>query len=244
MNSPPASPRQQAPGKRPRGHSLGTPASPPTDPRRVREVIRRLTKKYPVARTALNFTTSLELLVATILSAQCTDERVNQVTAHLFKKYRTAQDYARAPLGELEQAIRPTGYYRAKAAAIQAACRMIVEEFGGQVPGTMEDLLRLPGVARKTANVVLQNAFGIPSGIVVDTHVMRVAQRLGLTGETGREKIEADLMALVPRREWIGFSHRLILHGRETCQARRPRCQECVLADLCPYPAKTAGPSL
>lgn len=206
--------------------------------RRVREIIRRLKRKYPVARTALNFTTPLELLVATILSAQCTDERVNQVTAELFEKYRTAEDYVRAPLSELEQAIRPTGYYRAKAKTIQAACRMIAEEFGGHVPRTMEDLLRLPGVARKTANVVLQNAFGIPSGIVVDTHVMRVADRLGLTKEKVREKIEADLMSLVPQTEWIGFSHRLIFHGRETCAARRPRCQECVLADLCPYPGK------
>lgn len=220
-------------------HDSTSPSKDRAEHRRVREIIRRLKKKYPVARTALNFTTPLELLVATILSAQCTDERVNQVTADLFEKYRTAEDYARAPLAELERAIRPTGYYRAKAKAIQAACRMIAEEFGGKVPRTMEDLLRLPGVARKTANVVLHNAYGLPSGIVVDTHVMRVADRLGLTTETVREKIETDLMRLIPQTEWIGFSHRLIFHGRETCQARRPRCQECVLADLCPYPRKT-----
>lgn len=232
---------RRASQRKPRTSPARGSASPTRDRaerRRVREIIRRLKRKYPVARTALNFTTPLELLVATILSAQCTDERVNQVTVELFEKYRTAEDYARAPLSELERAIRPTGYYRAKAKTIQAACRMIAEEFGGQVPRTMEDLLRLPGVARKTANVVLQNAFGIPSGIVVDTHVMRVADRLGLTKEKVREKIEADLMSLVPQTEWIGFSHRLIFHGRQTCLARRPRCQECILADLCPYPEK------
>jgi endonuclease-3 len=191
-----------------------------------------------VARTALKFRTPLELLVATILSAQCTDERVNQVTAELFRRYRTAEEYASAPLRELERLIRPTGYYRNKARAIKAACQKLVADFGGEVPATMEALLTLPGVARKTANVVLQNAFGIASGIVVDTHVLRVAQRLGLTREKDRDKVERDLMALVPREEWIAFSHRLIAHGRETCRARRPLCGQCSLESLCPYPQK------
>jgi len=210
----------------------------PEEQARVREILVRLREKYPVARTALNFHTPLELLVATILSAQCTDERVNQVTAELFRKYRTAEDYASAPLRELERLIRPTGYYRNKARAIKAACRKLVTDFGGEVPATMEALLTLPGVARKTANVVLQNAFGIPSGVVVDTHVLRVAQRLGLTRQRDRDKVEKNLMALVPREEWIAFSHRLIAHGREICRARRPLCGQCSLEPLCPYPQK------
>jgi endonuclease-3 len=210
----------------------------PEEQARVREIVERLREKYPVARTALKFRTPLELLVATILSAQCTDERVNQVTAELFRRYRTAEEYASAPLRELERLIRPTGYYRNKARAIKAACQKLVADFGGEVPATMEALLTLPGVARKTANVVLQNAFGIASGIVVDTHVLRVAQRLGLTREKDRDKVERDLMALVPREEWIAFSHRLIAHGRETCRARRPLCGQCSLESLCPYPQK------
>lgn len=209
------------------------------DADRVSRIVQRLNEKYPEARTALNFTNPLELLVATILSAQCPDERVNQVTAELFKKYRTARDYADAPLAELQQAVKPTGFFRNKAKAIRAACKKLVEEFNGQVPSTMEELLSLPGVARKTANVVLNNAFGIASGIVVDTHVMRVAERLGLTNNKVREKIEKDLMAAIPEKEWIGFSHRLIFHGRETCQARKPRCPQCILEPLCPFPAKT-----
>jgi endonuclease-3 len=215
-------------------------APSPEEQARVREILRRLRETYPVARTALNFRTPLELLVATILSAQCTDERVNRVTAELFRKYRTAADYAAAPVRELERLIRPTGYYRNKARAIKAACQKLVADFGGEVPATMEELLTLPGVARKTANVVLQNAFGIPSGIVVDTHVLRVARRLGLTTHTDRDKVERDLMGLIPRQEWIAFSHRLILHGRQTCRARRPLCGQCVLQTLCPYPEKTA----
>jgi endonuclease-3 len=210
----------------------------PEEQARVREIVERLRERYPVARTALKFRTPLELLVATILSAQCTDERVNQVTAELFRRYRTAEEYASAPLRELERLIRPTGYYRNKARAIKAACQKLVADFGGEVPATMEALLTLPGVARKTANVVLQNAFGIASGIVVDTHVLRVAQRLGLTREKDRDKVERDLMALVPREEWIAFSHRLIAHGRETCRARRPLCGQCSLESLCPYPQK------
>jgi len=206
---------------------------------RVRKIIQLLRKKYSIARTALNFSNPLELLIATILSAQCTDERVNKVTVELFKKYRTAQDYADAPLSELEEAIKPTGYYRNKAKAIQGACKKLVADFNGEVPRTMDELLTLPGVARKTANVVLGSAFGIPSGIAVDTHVQRVAQRLGLTRNTVREKIEKDLMEAIPQKQWIGFSHRLIYHGRETCKARKPLCPECILEPLCPFPAKT-----
>lgn len=202
---------------------------------RVKDIINRLKKAYPKAtRTALNFSNPLELLVATILSAQCTDERVNMVTAKLFKKYRTAEDYARVPLAELERDIKPTGFYRNKAKSIQAAARKLVETFGGRVPQSMEELLTLPGVARKTANVVLGNAFGIASGIVVDTHVLRLSRRLGLTHHTDRDKVEQDLMAIIPKREWITFPHRLIEHGRRICKARKPLCPECVLVDLCP----------
>jgi len=201
---------------------------------RVQKILKRLNETYPEAKTALHFNTPLELLVATILSAQCTDERVNQVTATLFKKYRTAEDYARAPIKELEQDIHPTGFFRNKAKSIQGACRKIAEEFGGEVPRRMEEMLTLPGVARKTANVVLGSAFGIPTGIVVDTHALRLSQRLGLTYNKNREKIEQDLMEIIPQSEWIGFAHRLIEHGRRICKARKPLCPKCVLADLCP----------
>ncbi|MCS6805183.1 MAG: endonuclease III [Acidobacteriota bacterium] len=202
--------------------------------RRIRTLLTRLQKAYPDARCALNFSNPLELLIATILSAQCTDERVNQVTATLFKKYRTAADYANAPLTELERDIHSTGFYRNKAKSIKAATQRIVEEFGGQVPRTMDELLTLPGVARKTANVVLGTAFGIPTGVVVDTHVARLAQRLGLTRQNDRDKIEQDLMQILPQDEWIDFAHRLIEHGRRVCKARKPLCAECVLADICP----------
>jgi endonuclease-3 len=211
------------------------PRQPKLEPsQRIEEILSRLNQAYPEAKTALHFSNPLELLVATILSAQCTDERVNQVTAKLFKKYRTAEDYARAPAKELEQDIHPTGFYRNKAKSIQGACRKIAEEFGGEVPHTMEEMLTLPGVARKTANVVLGSAFGIPTGVVVDTHVLRLSQRLGLTRNKNREKIEQDLMNLIPPSEWIGFAHRLIEHGRRVCKARQPLCPQCVLADLCP----------
>lgn len=202
--------------------------------RRIRTLLTRLQKAYPDARCALNFSNPLELLIATILSAQCTDERVNQVTATLFKKYRTAADYAQAPLAELERDIHSTGFYRNKAKSIKAATQRIVEEFGGQVPRTMDELLTLPGVARKTANVVLGTAFGIPTGVVVDTHVARLAQRLGLTRQNDRDKIEQDLMQILPQDKWIDFAHRLIEHGRRVCKARKPLCAECVLADICP----------
>lgn len=204
-----------------------------TDPR-LEEIFRRLDDEYGNATTALRYRTPLELLIATILSAQCTDERVNQVTETLFEKYRTAEDYASADPETLEQEIRPTGFYRNKARHILGATRMICERFGGEVPQTMEELLQLPGVARKTANVVLGTAFGKAEGIVVDTHVKRVAQRLGLTQATTPEKIEADLMAIVPRDRWIRFAHQLIWHGRRYCTARRPNCAECPLRDLCP----------
>ena len=201
---------------------------------RTRKIIARLKKQYPDARCSLNFTSPLELLVATILSAQCTDERVNIVTADLFRKYRSAQDYIRVEQSELEQDIRSTGFYRNKAKAIQGACRIISEQHGGRAPDTMEELLALPGVARKTANVVLGNAYAVASGVVVDTHVGRITQRLRLTAHEQPEKIERDLMELVPKKDWIDFSHLLIYHGRKVCKAREPLCAQCVIEQLCP----------
>jgi endonuclease III len=201
---------------------------------RTKKIIGALKKTYPDARCSLNHSNPLELLVATILSAQCTDERVNQVTVELFRKYRAARDYAGADAAELERDIRPTGFFRNKAKSIQGACRIISERHGGRVPETMEELLELPGVARKTANVVLGNAYGTASGVVVDTHVSRLAQRLGLTAHAQPEKIEQDLMGLVPRRDWIVFPHLLIAHGRAVCKARTPLCADCVLLPLCP----------
>lgn len=201
---------------------------------RTREIIRLLRREYPQARCSLDHTSPLELLIATILSAQCTDERVNLVTADLFRKYRRPEDYASARPVELEADIRSTGFFRNKARAIQGACRMIIERYEGRVPRSLEELLELPGVARKTANVVLGNAYGITSGVVVDTHVARLSQRLGLTAHEQPEKIERDLMELVPRRDWIAFSHLLIAHGRRVCKARKPLCAECMLEPLCP----------
>lgn len=201
---------------------------------RAREVIKRLKKAYPDAHCALHHSSAFELLIATILSAQCTDERVNIVTADLFRKYRQPQDYLNVLQEELERDIHSTGFFRNKAKNIQAACEKIVEQFGSEVPQTMDELLTLNGVARKTANVVLGNAFGIAAGVVVDTHVSRLSQRLGLTQETVPEKIEKDLQELVPQRDWIMFPHWLISHGRKICQARKPKCGECVLNDICP----------
>jgi endonuclease-3 len=201
---------------------------------RADEIIKRLKKEYPDAHCALNHNSAFELLIATILSAQCTDERVNIVTANLFRKYRQPQDYLNVVQEELERDIHSTGFFRNKAKNIQAACEKIVEVFGGEVPQTMEELLTLNGVARKTANVVMGNAFGIASGVVVDTHVSRLSQRLGLTAETVPEKIEKDLQELVPEKNWIMFPHWLISHGRKICQARKPKCSECVLNDICP----------
>ena len=201
---------------------------------RVLEIIDRLEKEHPDAKIALNFSNPLELLVATILAAQCTDERVNQVTRNLFKKYRSAEDYANADINVLEQDIKPTGYYRVKARRIKEVCKVLVEKFNSEVPKTMEGLLSLPGVARKTANIVLTNAYGINEGIIVDTHVLRLAKRLGLTESKTRERIEKDLMEIVPKDKWGRFADLLIFHGRRVCKARKPNCEMCVLKDLCP----------
>ena len=209
--------------------------------RRTKTIIARLRKAYPDARCSLNYSNPLELLVATILSAQCTDERVNLVTADLFRKYRKAADFINVELSELEQDIRSTGFYRNKAKAIQGACRLIVEQHGGRVPSTVDELLALPGVARKTANVVLGNAFGVASGVVVDTHVGRLSQRLGLTTHEQPEKIERDLIELVPQKDWVDFAHLMIYHGRAVCKARKPECASCVLEDLCPSSLLKAG---
>jgi endonuclease-3 len=205
-----------------------------TEQERVNELIARLHQAYPDAKCSLDFTTPLELLVATILSAQCTDERVNMVTKTLFKKYRTAQDYADAPLAQLEQDLKQVNFYRNKARNIQAAARMLVQRYGGQVPQTMADLIALPGVARKTANVVLGNAYGIVEGIVVDTHAGRVSRRLGLASSEDPVKAEQELMKVIPRQDWLAYTHLLIYHGRAVCQARKPLCQQCTLVDLCP----------
>ncbi|HEV2880950.1 MAG TPA: endonuclease III [Pyrinomonadaceae bacterium] len=202
--------------------------------KRAGKIINQLKRAYPDARCSLNYSTPLELLIATILSAQCTDERVNLVTLELFGKYRSAEDYVRAVPAELERDIHSTGFFRNKAKAIQGACRMICEQHGGRVPETLEDLIALPGVARKTANVVLGNAFQIASGVVVDTHVSRVSQRLRLTEHEQPEKIERDLIELVPRKDWIIFPHLLIAHGRAVCKARTPLCADCPVEPLCP----------
>ena len=208
---------------------------------RTRKIINLLRKEYPEASCSLVHSDPLELLIATILSAQCTDERVNLVTADLFRKYRGADDYLRVPQSELEDDIRPTGFFRNKAKAIQGACRIISEQHAGRIPDDLESLLVLPGVARKTANVVLGNAFGIASGIVVDTHVARLSGRLKLSDEKQPEKIERDLMRLVAKSGWIAFSHLLIAHGRKICQARTPLCHGCVIERLCPSSTLKTG---
>jgi endonuclease-3 len=200
----------------------------------TRKIIARLKKAYPDAKCSLNHSNPLELLIATILSAQCTDERVNIVTADLFRKYRTCTDYLTVPASELQNDVRTTGFFRNKTKSIQGACKELNEKYGCRVPETMEELLELPGVARKTANVVLGNAFGIASGIVVDTHVTRLSRRLGLTANTAPEKIERDLVELVPKKDWIDFSHLLIYHGRRICKARKPVCEACVVEKHCP----------
>lgn len=201
---------------------------------RTDEIIKRLKKAYPDAHCALNHTSPFELLIATILSAQCTDERVNIVTADLFRKYRGPAAFLEVSQEELEKDIHSTGFFRNKAKNIQSACKRLIEEFGGEIPQTMDELLTLGGVARKTANVVLGNAFGIASGVVVDTHVGRLSQRLGLTENETAEKIERDLAELVPKKHWVMFPHWLIYHGRQVCKARKPKCTECVLVDICP----------
>lgn len=201
---------------------------------KVKEILKRLYKVWPEPKTALGYTNPLELLVATILSAQATDKLVNLVTPELFKKYQTAKDYADAPLEEIDDMVRRVNFHSNKAKSIKAAATIIVEKHGGKVPDTMEELDALPGVARKTANVVLGNAFGKAEGVVVDTHVMRLSQRLGLTDQKTPEKIELDLMKIVPRDKWIDFSHLLINYGRAYCPARPHVCADCPLGDLCP----------
>lgn len=198
------------------------------------EILIRLKRLYPDARCTLNYQTPVQLLVATILAAQCTDARVNQVTPELFGRFPDARTIASAQIGELEDIVRPTGFYRNKAKNIQAACQMIVTEFQGQVPQQMEQLLQLPGVARKTANVVLANAFGINQGVTVDTHVKRLSQRLGLTEHKDPVRIERDLIRLLPQSDWENWSIRLIYHGRAVCKAKKPECHACVISDLCP----------
>lgn len=201
---------------------------------RKKEIIKRLEKAYPKAKCTLDFENSTQLLVSTILSAQCTDTRVNIVTRELFKKYKTAGDFAKANLKTLEKEIKSTGFYRTKAKNIINSAKILVRRHGGTVPNTMEQLLELPGVARKTANVVMGAWFNKAEGIVVDTHVTRLSQRLGLTKNEDPTKIEKDLVEIVPKSKWINFSHLLIAHGRTVCNARKPRCNDCVLKDICP----------
>lgn len=201
--------------------------------RRAGHVVRALAKLYPDARCSLDYQTPLQLLIATILSAQCTDERVNRVTPALFARFRTARDFASADSTELEKYIQTTGFFRNKARNIIGCCRKLVDDFGGRLPSSIEELVTLPGVGRKTANVLLGNAFATP-GITVDTHVGRLSRRLGLTTETDPVKVERDLMTLLPASEWTNFSHRMIYHGRQVCQARKPACNLCSLATFCP----------
>ena len=201
---------------------------------RAPQIVKVLSKAYPDAEVALRFSTPLEMLVATILSAQCTDEKVNEVTATLFRKYRSPRDYLKVPEDELRADIKPTGFFNQKVASIRAACERIVEVYDGRVPDTMEDLITLRGVARKTANIVLGNAYGTVEGIAVDTHVKRLANRLGFSAETDPDKIEQDLMLLIPRKRWFDFTYVLIDHGRAVCVARAPRCENCPVNHLCP----------
>jgi endonuclease-3 len=210
-----------------------------TDPKRVRAILEKLDEAYPAATCALTHDNPFQLLISTILSAQCTDVRVNQVTATLYKKYPSPEAFAYASPNELEQDIRPTGFFRNKTKSIIGASKKIVDEFHGKVPQTMDELLTLPGVARKTANVVLGTAFGIASGVVVDTHVQRVSGRLDLTKNTDPKKIEQDLIQIIPQEKWILFAHQLIWHGRRVCQARKPRCIECNLEKICYSKDKT-----
>lgn len=207
---------------------------------KVSAILDLLDHHYPDAQCTLDHRSPLQLLIATILSAQCTDERVNQVTPELFQKYPDAEAFSKAPIEQLEQDIRSTGFYRNKAKNIQACCQIIKEQFAGEVPANLEDLVKLPGIGRKTANVILGNVFEIP-GIVVDTHVGRVAQRLGLTGHQDPVKIEFDLMPLVPKSRWVRFSHQLIMHGRSICRAQKPKCEICPLQPHCSYYSTTVA---
>jgi len=201
---------------------------------RVRKIIARLKRAYPDAKCSLNHSNAFELLIATILSAQCTDARVNIVTQDLFRKYRKPEDYLKVAPRELQQDIRTTGFFRNKTTSIQGAAKVLKEQYSGEVPQTMDELLELPGVARKTANVVLGNAFGIHAGVVVDTHVTRLSHRLDLSEQKTAEKIEQDLIAIVPKKDWVIFPHLFIAHGRAICKARNPLCEECVIEKLCP----------
>ncbi len=201
---------------------------------RTEKIIKLLKRAHPDAKCALHHSNAFELLIATILSAQCTDERVNKVTADLFRKYRKPEDYLKVPATELQEDIRTTGFFRNKTKSIQGACKILVEEFDDEVPQSMAELLKLPGVARKTANVVLGVAYGKAEGVVVDTHVSRLSNRLKLTKQKDAGKIEKDLMDIVPRKNWIEFAHLLIFHGRRICKARRPLCEPCVVEELCP----------
>ena len=214
--------------------TVKTPATQLESKQRVEKIIELIEKKYPNAKTALNFTNPLEILLATILSAQTTDVTVNIVTKNLFKKYRTAEDYVKADIVELEQAIHSTGFYHNKAKNLQKCCQLLVEKFHSQVPKTMEELVELPGVARKTANIVLYNAFGITAGVAVDTHVTRLSQRLRLTQQKDQNKIEQDLMQITPKEKWMPLTDLLIFHGRNVCKAKKPNCEVCVLNKICP----------
>jgi endonuclease-3 len=206
----------------------------PDNKTRVLKIIELLEKEHPDAKIALNYTNPLELLVATILSAQCTDKRVNVVTKTLFRKYRKAEDYANADLEELEEDIKPTGFYRNKARNIKKCCQILVEKFNSQVPNTMEEMLELPGVARKTANIVLSNVYGVIEGIAVDTHVRRLARRLKLSEQENPSKIEDNLMTIIPKTHWKRITDLLIFHGRRICMARKPKCGICILNKICP----------
>jgi endonuclease III len=210
-----------------------------TEPKRVAAILGKLDKAYPEATCELKHESAFQLLISTILSAQCTDVRVNQVTQELYKKYKTPQDFAYANPAELEKEIRPTGFFRNKTRSIIGASKALIEQFGGEVPRTMDEILTLPGVARKTGNVVLGTAYGISSGVAVDTHVQRLSQRLDLTRNEDPKKIEQDLMAIIPQDKWIQFSHQLIWHGRRVCVARKPRCVECNLEKICYSTDKT-----
>jgi len=231
----PSSPRK---AKAPRAGSV-IPKAAGTNPQRVHAILQKLDEAYPAVTCALEHHNAFQLLISTILSAQCTDERVNQVTKTLFVKYPSPKDFAYANPAELERDIRPTGFFRNKTKSIMGASKKIVQEFAGEVPRTMEELLMLPGVARKTANVVLGTAYGIAVGVVVDTHVTRLSNRLDLSRNTDPKKIEQDLMQVIPQNKWILFSHQLIWHGRKVCQARKPKCAECNLETLCYAKDKT-----
>ena len=229
---------RKASGKKPATKKTAAVAAG-ADPKRVAAILAGLDAAYPDATCELNFESPFQLLIATILSAQCTDVRVNQVTAELFRKYKKPEDFAYASPAELEKEIRPTGFFRNKTKSIMGASKALVEKFGGEVPRTMEEILTLPGVARKTGNVVLGTAYGIASGVVVDTHVMRLSQRLDLTLNDDPKKIEQDLMQVIPQDGWIKFSHQLIWHGRRVCAARKPNCSACNLESLCYSKDKT-----